>query len=133
LAIDVMENAMKPENSRSLDEVLASCSDVFFPAGIGDVAVELNSVGVDGDTPLHVMLWREDTEAALLLIEGGANVNAVGDMSETPLHVAVTQENLDAVKALLKAGADPEAVSEFGDTPRTRALGLGPHFGKYFN
>ena len=111
---------------RTLDEILASCSDVLFPAEIGQAPAHVNSVGSDGDMPLHVMLWRDDTEAALMLLKAGAKVNAIGDMSETPLHIAIQQENFVAAEALLRAGADPDAISEFGETPRTMAMKAGP-------
>jgi ankyrin repeat protein len=55
----------------------------------------------DGDTPLHVMLRRNDNEAVPMLLNAGANVNVIGDMSETPLHVAVLQRNFVAAEALL--------------------------------
>lgn len=92
---------------------------------MGATPVLVNSTDCDGDTPLHVVLRRQDTEAALLLIAAGANVTAVGDMSETPLHLAVKQGNVVAVEALIAAGADPEAPSEFGETPRSLAAARG--------
>ncbi|MFN4192573.1 MAG: ankyrin repeat domain-containing protein [Tabrizicola sp.] len=79
----------------------------------------------DGDTPLHMMLRRKDTEAVLLLIAAGARVTAVGDMSETPLHIAVRNEDVDAIRALIAAGANPDAMSEFGETPRSMATARG--------
>jgi ankyrin repeat protein len=118
--------------SRTLDDILASCSDSLFPAQIGRAKVHLQSVDCDGDTPLHVLLRRNDTEAVLMLIAAGARINAVGDMSETPLHIAVRQRNADAVEALLKAGADPEAMSEFGETPRSLATAQGAWLRKLF-
>ena len=102
---------------RSLSAVLQSTSDSLFPESLGKQAVDIDSTDVDGDTPLHVLLWRNDTAGALLLIEHGANVNAVGDMGETPLHVAIRQENMEVVKAMLAAGARTDIVSEFGQTP----------------
>ena len=117
---------------RTLEQILASCSDTLFPAEIGRAAVQLDSVASDGDTPLHVMLWRDDTEAVLVLLQAGAKVNARGDMSETPLHVAVRKQNLIAAEALLRAGADPNAVSEFGETPRTMAEKRAPKLRKLF-
>jgi ankyrin repeat protein len=123
---------MKAGGRRTLEDILASCSDSLFPAGMGRTPVHLHTVDCDGDTPLHVMLWRDDTAAALALIEAGAKVNARGDMSETPLHIAVRQKNERAVDALLKAGADPDAVSEFGESPRRLALERAPHLGKLF-
>jgi uncharacterized protein len=111
---------------RTLDEILRSCSDTLFPAQIGRAPVQLNSVASDGDTPLHVMLWRDDTEAVLMLLKAGAKVNVLGDMSETPLHIAVKRQNFIAAEALLRAGADPDAVSEFGETPRTMVTKRAP-------
>jgi uncharacterized protein len=72
------------------------------------------------------MLWRDDTEAVLMLLKAGAKVNVLGDMSETPLHIAVKRQNFIAAEALLRAGADPEAVSEFGETPRTMVTKRAP-------
>ena len=99
---------------RTLERILASCSDTLFLDEIGRAPVHLNSVDSDGDTPLHVMLRRDDTEAVLMLLKAGANVNATGDMSETPLYIAVKLNSFVAAEALLRAGADGDAMSEFG-------------------
>jgi len=107
--------------ARSLHEVLQSVSDVLFPAELGDAPVSLDSRDVDGDTPLHVLAWRSDTEGALLLIAAGANVNAVGDMGTTPLHVAIAQGNRRLARALIEAGARSDIRSEFGTTPAEEA------------
>ena len=108
--------------SRSLDEVLQSTSDVLFPQDLGERQVTIDSCGVDGDTPLHVMAWRNDAEGLEILITGGADVNAIGDMSETPLHVACRQANLKVVELLLRAGARDDIRGEFGLTPREIAM-----------
>ena len=121
---------MKPNGTRRLEEVLASCSAALFPEGMGRVAVQIRSKGSDGDTPLHVVLRRGDTAAALVLIAAGASVRAAGDMSETPLHLAIKQGDARAVEALLVAGADPEARSEFGETPQSLAAARGMKLGK---
>ncbi len=115
----------KEKKRETLEEMLASCSDTLFPADLGAAPVTLDSRDVDGDTPLHVMLWRNNTYAVLQFIEAGADVNAVGDMSETPLHIALKQRNLAATEALLKAGADSSRVSEFGQSPLDLARELG--------
>ncbi|MEM9350014.1 MAG: ankyrin repeat domain-containing protein [Pseudomonadota bacterium] len=99
---------------------------------MGEAPVYLESRGSDGDSPLHVMLWRENTYAVLKFIEAGADVNAVGDMSETPLHIAVRKENLAAVEALLKAGANVSLKSEFGKTPKEHAQSLGGEMARLF-
>lgn len=124
--------AKKPKTRETLEQVLASCSDTLFPDKMGCAAVTIDSRDDDGDTPLHVMLWRDNTYAALLLIEAGADVNAVGDMSETPLHIAVKKSNARVAAALLKAGADRSAVSEFDQTPEKLALAAGGYIQRLF-
>jgi len=118
--------------SRTLEEVLRSTSDVLFPAEIGEKPVAADSVGVDGDTPLHVTAWRKDVEGAVLLLQAGADANAVGDMGETPLHVAVGRGNAELVALLLKAGADPNIRSEFGTTAREDAVATGGAIAELF-
>jgi len=102
---------------RTLYNVLQSTSDCLYPADLGEKEVSIDDVNCDGDTALHVLIWRGDTQGALLLINNGANVNAVGDMGETPLHVAVSNNNQVIIKALLSAGASTDIVSEFGKMP----------------
>lgn len=110
---------------RSLCEVLQSTSDCLFPADMGERIVSIDSTDCDGDTPLHVLIWRGDKEGALLLIQHGADVNAAGDMGETPLHIAISKKNLPLIEAMIKAGARLDIVSEFGQTARSRAKELG--------
>ncbi len=104
---------------RTLADVLAETSDTLFPDQLGNAPVRIDSHCVDGDTALHVMVWRNDRAAVRLLIEAGADVNAMGDMGETPLHVAVRKGDREIVQALLAAGADAAVVSEFGHTVMT--------------
>lgn len=99
---------------------------------LGKAEVTVLSRSIDGETPLHVMLWRQNTSGALMLIAAGADVNAVGDMSETPLHVAVRKGNLTVVEALLTAGAKTSAVSEFDQTPRSLACAAGGDMARLF-
>ncbi len=107
--------------TRTLKEVLASVSDVLYPAEIGEATVTITSRSSEGDTALHVMAWRRDHEAARILIDAGADVNAVGDMDQSPLHVAVTQKDPQMVQLLLEHGARVDVVSEFGLTARQDA------------
>jgi uncharacterized protein len=105
-------------NERSqLDELLQTIADVLFPADDEPRHITLESAGLDGDTPLHVFLWRRDDSSARLLVAHGANVNAIGDMGETPLHVAMRHAAPETIAALLAAGAKADIVSEFGQTP----------------
>ena len=110
------------KDNYSLDTLLQSVSDVLFPEHVGEKKVQINSRSSNGDTPLHVVIWRNNARAVETLIAAGADVDAVGEMGETPLHVAVSKKNLSIVQSLLNAGADPNIGSEFGDTPKERAL-----------
>jgi ankyrin repeat protein len=114
----------RDKGTDKLGKVLASASDVLFPAN-PDTNVQLDSAGPCGDTPLHVMARRADMEAIKLLVEAGANVNAVGEMGETPLHVAVQKGHAQIVEVLLNAGALTTIRSEFDKTPAELAADLG--------
>ena len=101
---------------RTLNEVLKLTSDSLFPAELGKAEIRIDSADCDGETLLHVLIWRSDAEGALLLIENGANIKAIGDMGETPLHVAISRNEKRVIDALLESGARPDIVSEFGQT-----------------
>ncbi len=118
----------KARKRKDLDQVLQSVSDIMFPAELGKRKVGLGSRDVDGDTPLHVLVWRGDVYGSKVLITAGADVDAIGDMGETPLHVALTKENAQLVEILLRAGADPDIRSEFNETAREKATRLGGTF-----
>jgi ankyrin repeat protein len=105
------------KDTRSLDELLQAVADILYPGEDVPPRITLDSADCDGDTPLHVYLWRKDDWAARFLIEHGANVNTVGDMGETPLHVAMRHAEARTIAALLTAGAHTEIVSEFDQTP----------------
>lgn len=121
----------RPKTRESLDKILGDLAYVMFLDD--DAEVQIDSTDVDGDTPLHKLLWQGNTYGVELLLEHGANPNAVGDMGETPLHVAISQSNGRAVAALLKAGADPNVVSEFDETPRQKAARADPDLLALFN
>jgi uncharacterized protein len=104
----------------------------LFPADLGLARVEVASRDVDGDTPLHVVVWRNDEYAAKLLLEAGAEPNAVGDIGATPLHVAVRARSTGLVRLLLLSGADPNIRCEFGDSAFERADAIGGELAREF-
>ena len=107
--------------ARSVDEILQSTCDSLFPDAMGARKVSMDSRDCDGDTPLHVLLWRRDMEGVRTLIGLGADVDAIGDMGQTPLHVALSRDLPEAVALLLDAGASTQVRCEFGDTAAERA------------
>lgn len=117
---------------QSVDDVLASTSDVLFPERMGRQRVTVGSRAPDGDTPLHVIVWRNDLQAAQLLLRAGADVNAQGDMGYTPLHVAVSEGNVAMVKVLLEAGARADLMAEIAGTARDEATRKGGPMAEVF-
>lgn len=71
-----------------------------------------------GMTALHYAVRDGRTEAALLLLESGANLDRLteGDQS-SPLLVAIINGNFDLAVLLLDMGADPTLASEDGAEP----------------
>jgi ankyrin repeat protein len=108
----------------ALAQLLQSTAATLFP-GEANAVVSLASRAEDGDSPLHVLLWRKDEAGARALVDAGADVDAAGDLRDTPLHVAIRLRLADAVAMLLAAGANPDAPNLFGDTPRHAAYKQG--------
>lgn len=68
-----------------------------------DEGGEVDEAGLAG--PLYFAIQRGHTEAAMLLIDRGADVNRMSKWG-TPLHIASRKGNAVVVKALLDLGAD---------------------------
>lgn len=113
------------KDARTLDELLSVAVSVLFPAGNPPAERSVHMTGSDGDTALHVYLWRNDPWAVRKLLQHGANPNAVGDMGETPLHVAARSATAETIAVLLNAGAKETVVSEFAQTPAQLAEARG--------
>ena len=110
-------------------------SPLMWAAFRGDAAImqQLFDAGADANnegfvgTPLSQAAWADQTQAARLLIDHGAQVNqkSFGD-SFAPLHWAASTEQRDPslVKLLLERGADAnleggENIDGFMDIPQT--------------
>ena len=78
-----------------------------------------------GLTALHLAARQGHLEAALQLVEGGADVDHVteGDLS-SPLLVAVINGNYDLAKMLLEHGADPNLLSDDNAGPLFATLNI---------
>jgi ankyrin repeat protein len=64
--------------------------------------------------PLHSAVAADNAEAALALLEAGADANARQERGFTPLHGAAQNGNRQLVDALLARGADAAARSDEG-------------------
>jgi ankyrin repeat protein len=68
--------------------------------------VDVNAAAVDGTTPLHWAVQREDAAMAQMLVRAGADVKAPNRYGVRPLWTAAASGNAALVKLLLEAGAD---------------------------
>jgi uncharacterized protein len=78
------------------------------------------SLGEEG-AALADRIQAGDRQAALRLIETGANVNQTQPDGTTPLHWAVYKVDRELVAALLRRGATPGAINRYGATPLAEA------------
>ena len=79
---------------------------------------DINARTYWGHTPLYVAIVSFEEQAAIRLIERGADLTA-GEYSY--LHLASMHAQSDLIEAILKRGIDVNAVDSFGNTPLRRA------------
>jgi ankyrin repeat protein len=84
--------------------------------------LEINSVGREQESVLHMICRRDATKEAKLLILHGANVNAQTDIGTTPLHTAAMSCNIELARFLLQHGAFPDTQDSFGNTAESIAV-----------
>lgn len=110
----------------TVEEIL---SDVVASPGFRNMkAVNVNSRGENGQTPLHWMAILGDAVGIRLLVGAGASVNAVDDSGNAPLHEAVTWRQSSAASALMELGAETRLKNARGQSPKDLAesSGYGP-------
>ncbi len=78
----------------------------------GGAKLDLIDDGPNGWTPIQHALHKDQTKAALALLEWGADPNSRSRNGETPLMRAACQSNLKVVRYLLAHGADPRAETQ---------------------
>ncbi len=77
-----------------------------------------------GATPLLMALFRDQPEAARILLAAGADPNVVGDEGDSPLCLCVEQNDQEMVALLLRCGAD-KTINQAGAGPMgMNALGF---------
>jgi ankyrin repeat protein len=84
-----------------------------------------DQVGVTGGmTPLHHATRQGHVEAALALLEGGADINEKSADGSTPMLIATINGHWDLALQLLQTGADPNLASAAGATPLYATISL---------
>ena len=79
--------------------------------------VDVNAPSADGTTALHWASYRDNLDAADLLIRAGARIDAANDLGATPLWIASSNGSPAMVRRLLQAGAHPNLALLLGETP----------------
>jgi uncharacterized protein len=83
------------------------------------------SAAFAADTALIDAVKAKQHDAAVSLLEKGADVRAREVDGTTALHYAAHYDDADLVKRLLEAGADAKAVNDYGATPLGEAAVTG--------
>ena len=116
-----LHRAFESHAQTNVTTLIAECAK----AGI---ALDLNAVNMDGDTPLHLAAELSNCELVAHLLQLGADPNIRNNMDDTPLHVLATFPNAEtpaAAQCLLLAGADLSARNQDGQTPLLSAASEG--------
>ena len=72
---------------------------------------------VAADDSLARLIQAGDRDAALEMINAGADVNAAQGDGTTPLHWAIYKIDADLTRALLERGAQPDVINSYGSSP----------------
>ncbi len=109
-------------------------SPLYLAAAIGDSGLIRSLIGrgaaLDdmraGESPLHAAIAGQRKEAAVLLINGGANVNIPDTGGMTPLHFLSTfMDDRNLAGLMIDHGAGINVRDKDGDTPLDAAISAG--------
>jgi ankyrin repeat protein len=78
--------------------------------------VNVNAADLDGTTPLHWAVQKDDLDMVERLLKAGAGVKTKNDYGSTPMSEAALNGNVAIMDRLLKAGADVESPNADGQT-----------------
>ncbi len=82
-----------------------------------EIGANVNSFGLDGNTPLHSAANHDNVAIIGLLIKNGAVIDKKDNWGNTPLHIASRAGNEKVAKILIFQGAAVNAASNEGWTP----------------
>ena len=84
---------------------------------ICDLKLNVNFKRKSGLTPFLMAVKRKNIQAALTLLEAGADNKSVDGQGMSALHIAVLSGNIRFTSFLLKRGFDPNIKNKMGQTP----------------
>lgn len=121
-ALGVDPNAVDSEGYPVIIHALDNCEIIEALISVG---ANINACDTGGMTPLMHACASEYNEAALMLIQYGADVCAHSRRGETALHHALDchfRDNWEVVQALIEAGCDVNEPNGEGLTPLALAI-----------
>lgn len=118
------EQFFKAIDENNADTVRRFLSTSVVSADGSSRAIDVNTTQDDiGLTPLHRAARSNAVDAALVLLESGADVmGRAGKSGDTPLHTAARMNAVDVAKLLIDWGADVNGRNKNGDTPLHAAV-----------
>ncbi len=75
-----------------------------------DQSENINLADMEGATPLHWAVQRDNTDIVVKLLQSGADPDLANPYGVTPLWLACTNRNSAIIEKLLSSGANPNAV-----------------------
>jgi len=78
--------------------------------------LDINAIGMAGDTPL-LLAARYKNQIATLLLENGAKVGMENERGEAVAHIAASKGQVELLKLLRERGVDLLAKTKAGDNP----------------
>src|SRR5262245_22811407 len=108
------------ERGAATDIFASAATGRFGPLRLNLVdGADVNAIAYDGWTALHLAAFFGHFDAAVVLLDAGADVRAVSrnSLRNTPLHAATAGKHTEVALLLLERGADPAAVDAGGYTP----------------
>jgi ankyrin repeat protein len=88
---------------------------------LNDGDIEVNAQDIEGKTPLHWSIQKNNESVVEQFLNAGADVNIVDDEGKSSLHYATNQGNEQIVRWLLENDADPTIEDKEGQNPLTLA------------
>lgn len=78
---------------------------------------DIETSGMNGDTPLIYVAYKENADMVRFILSKGADVNAKNDSGTTALNHAIFKANEEIVRLLIENGADVNSVDYSKRTP----------------
>jgi cytohesin len=101
---------------------------IIDDTGVAELLIancDVNAKDDRGNTPLHIVVSKNQSRLAKLLIAKGAQVNVKNYMGETLLHSAFQSSHKELVAFLIAKGVNINAADDQGNTPLYLAVTRG--------